>query len=129
MSRQARWRALAGGVGFAAAGAALAYVLADGPWAVVGAVIGAATGSFAPSVYDAIRRRDAAREGLRDTFEKSPPQSWARLLDPRRELVGFVGRTDELGALTAWCDGSDTDRLRLVTGPGGVGNPNPGANT
>ena len=121
VSRQGRWRALAGGVGFAAAGAVVAYVLVGGPWAVVGAVIGAATGSFAPSVYDAIRRRDAVREGLRDTFEKSPPQSWARLLDPRRELVGFVGRTDELGALTAWCDGSDTDRLRLVTGPGGVG--------
>ncbi len=36
VSRQARWRALAGGVGFAAAGAVLAYVLAGGPWAVVG---------------------------------------------------------------------------------------------
>ena len=121
VSGQSRWRALAGGVGFAAAGAAFAYVLVGGPWAVVGAVIGAATGSFAPSVYDAIRRRDAAREGLRDTFERSPPLSWARLLDPRRELVGFVGRADELGALTAWCEGDDTDRLRLVTGPGGVG--------
>jgi len=121
VSSEFRWRALAGGVGFAAAGAALAYVLAGGPWAVVGAVVGAATGSFAPSVYDAIRRRDAAREGLRDTFEKSPSQSWARLLDPRRELVGFVGRTGELTGLTAWCEGDDTDRLRLVTGPGGVG--------
>jgi tetratricopeptide (TPR) repeat protein len=123
VSREPRWRALplAGGVGLAVAGAALAYVLAGGPWAVAGAVIGAATGSFAPSVYDVIRRRDAAREGLRDTFEKSPAQSGARLLDPHRELVGFVGRTDELRALTAWCGCDDTDRLRLVTGPGGVG--------
>ena len=121
VSSEFRWRAFAGGVGVAAAGAALAYVLAGGPWAVVGAVVGAATGSFAPSVYDAIRRRDAAREGLRDAFEKSPSESWSRLLDPRRELVGFVGRTGELTGLTAWCEGDDADRLRLVTGPGGVG--------
>ena len=121
MSRGPRWRALAWGIGLAAAGAALAYVLAGGPWAVVGAVIGAATGSFAPSVYDEIRERDALHEGLRGIFERTPPQSWARLLDPRRELVGFVGRTDELTALAAWCEGDDTDRLRLVTGPGGVG--------
>src|SRR5206468_3028249 len=62
-----------------------------------------------------------AREGLRGAFERIPPQSWVRLLDPRLELVGFVGRADELAALTAWCEGDDADRLRLVTGPGGVG--------
>jgi tetratricopeptide (TPR) repeat protein len=56
-----------------------------------------------------------------EAFEASPPRSWARLLDPRRELVSFVGRENELRALTAWCEGSDADRLRLVTGPGGVG--------
>jgi hypothetical protein len=38
-----------------------------------------------------------------------------------RPRFGFVGRTDELGALMAWCEGDETDRLRLVTGPGGVG--------
>ena len=87
----------------------------------MGAVIGVVTGSFAPSVYDAIGKRDAAREGLRGAFERRPPQSWARLLDPRLELVGFVGRADELAALTAWCERNDADRLRLVTGPGGIG--------
>lgn len=81
------------GVGVAITGAMLAYVLGGGRWAMAGAVIGAVTGSFAPSVYDASGKRDAAREGLRGTFERIPPQSWARLLDPRRELVGFLGRT------------------------------------
>jgi hypothetical protein len=121
VSRESRWRALVWGIGVAAAGAALAYVLAGGRWAVAGAVIGAVTGSFAPSVYDAVGERDAAHESLRSTFERVPPQSWTRLLDPRRELVGFVGRTDELVTLAAWCEGDDADRLRLVTGPGGVG--------
>jgi tetratricopeptide (TPR) repeat protein len=121
VSRGSRWRALVWGIGVALAGAVSAYALAGSRWAVAGAVIGAVAGSFAPSVYDAIGERDAAREGLRGTFEKLPPQSWARLLDPRRELVGFVGRTDELAALAAWCEGDDADRLRLVTGQGGVG--------
>jgi tetratricopeptide (TPR) repeat protein len=102
-------------------GAALAFLLAGGPWAIAGAVIGAATGSFAPSVYDEFRERDALREGLSRTFEKGPPGGWARLLDARRELVSFVGRRGELAALQGWCEGDDVDRLRLVTGPGGVG--------
>jgi tetratricopeptide (TPR) repeat protein len=121
VSQGPRWRGLAGGIGLAVAGALLAYVLVGGPWAFVGVAIGAVTGSFAPSVYDAIRSRDAARVGLRGIFERIPPQSRARLLDPRRELVGFIGREEELAALTAWCKRDDTDRLRLVTGPGGVG--------
>ena len=46
---------------------------------------------------------------------------WARLLDPRREVVGFAGREAELAALVAWCLDESVGRLRLVTGLGGVG--------
>jgi hypothetical protein len=42
-------------------------------------------------------------------------------LDPRQEVVGFVGRENELVALMAWCQDDSESRLRLVTGPGGVG--------
>ena len=109
------------GVGLAAAGAGIAYVLAGGPWAAAGAVIGAVAGAFAPSVYDGVRERGATREAWQRSLESPPPQSWARLLDPRRELVGFVGRKEELAALVAWCQDDHAARLRLVTGPGGVG--------
>ena len=109
------------GVGLAAAGAGIAYVLAGGPWAAAGAVIGAVAGAFAPSLYDGVRERGARHEAWQDSLESPPLQSWARLLDPRRELVGFVGRKEELAALAAWCQDEDAARLRLVTGQGGVG--------
>ena len=114
-------RALAWGASLAAAGAVIAYVLVGGPWAIAGVAIGAVAGAFAPSVYDAIRAKDAKREDLRGALEKTVPRSWARLLDPRRELVSFVGRDDELASLMAWHEGDEAGRLRLVTGPGGVG--------
>jgi len=114
-------RALAWGAGLAAAGAVIAYVLVGGPWAIAGVAIGAVAGAFAPSVYDAVRAKDAKHEDLRGALEKTVPSSWARLLDPRRELVGFVGRDDELASLMAWHEDDEAGRLRLVTGPGGVG--------
>jgi hypothetical protein len=107
--------------GLVAAGAGIVYVLAGGPWVAAGAVIGAVAGAVAPSVYDGVRERGARHEAWRGSMESLPPQSWARLLDPRRELVGFVGRKEELAALVAWCEDGDSARLRLVTGPGGVG--------
>jgi tetratricopeptide (TPR) repeat protein len=121
MTRRSQARALAWAIGLAAAGAVIAYVLAGGPWAIAGIAIGAVTGSFAPSVHDGIRGRDTRHADLRSAFEKIPPRSRARLLDPRLELVGFVGRADELAALVAWCEDDQAGRLRLVTGPGGVG--------
>ncbi|HUY49966.1 MAG TPA: tetratricopeptide repeat protein [Streptosporangiaceae bacterium] len=36
-------------------------------------------------------------------------------------MVEFVGRVVELTDLLAWCEGDAAGRLRLVTGPGGVG--------
>jgi hypothetical protein len=97
MSRKLGWLALGWGVGLAAVGALISYALAGGPWAAAGAVIGAVAGTFAPSVYDRVRDRGATQQSWRDTIEQPPPQSWARLLDPRRQVVGFVGREDELG--------------------------------
>ena len=121
MNRGFGWFALLLGVGLAAAGALVTYGLAGGPWAGVGAVVGAVTGAFAPSVHDGIRKRRAARKSWQDTVERRPHRSWARLLDPRFGVVSFVGRQRELAALLAWCQDGGTGRLRLVTGPGGVG--------
>ncbi len=45
----------------------------------------------------------------------------ARLLDPDRGVVEFAGRTAELSGLLAWCEDDAAGRVRLVTGPGGVG--------
>ena len=115
------WWAIGCAVGLAATGAVLAYFLADRHWALAGAVIGAVSGGFAPTVYDGLRGRSARRDAWLATVETAPPQSWARLLDPRREVVGFVGRDRELAALAAWCKDDHAGRLRLVTGPGGVG--------
>jgi hypothetical protein len=119
MSRWSRWRALVLGVGLAAAGAGMAYVLAGGPWAAAGAVVGAVAGSFAPSVYDGVRERGARRKAWQGTLENPPPQSWSRLLDPRRELVGFVGRKEELAVLVVWCEDDHAARLRTITSLGG----------
>jgi hypothetical protein len=121
MTRGSQVQVLAWGAGLAAAGAVIAYVLAGGRWAVAGVAIGAVAGAFAPSVYDVVRAKDAKREDLRGAVEKTVPRSWARLLDPRRELVGFVGRDEELASLVAWHEDDEAGRLRLVTGPGGVG--------
>jgi len=112
---------MAWGIGLAAAGAVIAYASAGGPGALAGAVIGAVTGVLAPSAYEGIREMRVRRETWLATGEKTPPQSWARLLDPRREVVGFIGREDELAALVSWCQDVHSGRLRLVTGPGGVG--------
>jgi hypothetical protein len=109
------------GVALAAGGAVTGFLLAGGRWAIAGAVIGAVTGSFAPALYDRMRDHGALRDLLRSTVEPAPGTGWARLLDPRREVVRFTGREVELAALTAWCDSDAGGRLRLVTGPGGVG--------
>jgi hypothetical protein len=50
-----------------------------------------------------------------------PEFSLIGLLDPHREVTGFVGRGSEHGELLAWCaDGQDAP-VRLVIGPAGVG--------
>jgi hypothetical protein len=99
MRKGSSWLAAALGTGLAAGGAVAAGLAADGPWALAGAAAGAVTGSFAPTVYDAIRRRDADRNAFQGMTEGAVPPSPARLLDPRLALVGFVGRHGELAIL------------------------------
>src|SRR6266487_3969376 len=115
------WLAIVLGVGLAAAGAVAGQYLAGTRGAVLGAVIGTVCGAFAPSVSDWVRERGMAKQSWLATVERPPPGGWARLLDPRQEVVGFIGRENELAALVAWCEDESESRLRLVTGPGGVG--------
>ena len=44
-----------------------------------------------------------------------------RLLDPSNRVVEFIGRTAELEDLLDWCNDDSKGRLRLITGPGGIG--------
>jgi hypothetical protein len=102
MTRGSKVRALAWAISLAVVGSVTAYLLLGGPWAIAGIALGAVTGSFAPSVYDGIRRRDTEREHWQASFAKAPRRSPARLLDPRLELVSFIGREIELAKLMAW---------------------------
>jgi tetratricopeptide (TPR) repeat protein len=59
--------------------------------------------------------------GEDDAAEEWQSVTWAWLLDPRRALVRFLGREDELAALLAWCEEEPAVPLRLVSGAGGIG--------
>src|SRR6185503_1886084 len=70
------------------------------------------------------RRQRAVSPAADSQARPQPPaESRARLLDPRLEVVGFMGRQRELAALLAWCEDDQAGRLRLVTGSGWVGKP------
>jgi hypothetical protein len=111
------------GIAVAAIGALLSLRLADGDakWGVLlGEVIAAVSGAFAPTVLDIWQERRAALAGapqLEDLFEISP----AAVLDPRLAVVDFIGRHDELTDLIRWCELEAGSHLRLLTAPGGVG--------
>jgi hypothetical protein len=45
----------------------------------------------------------------------------ALLLNPQTGVVEFMGRVDELADLLTWCEDDSAGRLRLITGPGGIG--------
>jgi tetratricopeptide (TPR) repeat protein len=45
----------------------------------------------------------------------------SQLLQPRRQVVGFTGRTAELGSFSEWADGEADMAVRLVHAPGGQG--------
>lgn len=113
------WR-LGLGIALAAGGALLAWWLAGVHRAWVGGMVGAVSGAFAPSLVNWFGARAEARKALRLASEL-PSDSPARLLDPRRRLVGFTGRQHELAALLTWCEDSRPRVVRLITGPGGVG--------
>ena len=81
--------------------------------------------AYIPSFRDEYRRRAAEREqahaALRRVSELPVTGGPAGLLDPRRGIVGFVGREDDLVDLVAWCEHDRPRGVRLVTGSGGVG--------
>ncbi|MET8051490.1 tetratricopeptide repeat protein [Streptosporangium sp. NPDC005286] len=107
----------------AALGAVVAAAL-DGKalGAVIGAVIGGVCGAFAPTLLERSRARAEALEALAKVAELRPDVAGpASLLHPSRGVVPFTGRERELAELLAWCADADAGRLRLVTGPGGVG--------
>ncbi len=85
---------------------------------------GVVTG-YIPSFRDDYRQRVAEREQargeLRQAGELPVSDGPAGLLDPRRGVVGFLGRERELADLVAWCGDGRPRGVRLVTGAGGVG--------
>ncbi|GAA1517364.1 hypothetical protein GCM10009677_58350 [Sphaerisporangium rubeum] len=110
------------GVGLAALGAAFGQLLGTTPLAVLGATVGAVSGAFAPTIYDAVRDRNRKQDALPATAELvSTHHGPASLLAPDRRVVSFAGREAELAALEAWCADPVGAPMRLVTGPGGVG--------
>ena len=115
------WRVL-WGVGLAAAGALAASWLTDRKLVWLAGVAGAVTGGFAPSVFSWLKERAGAHAAVEGVAEPAGPvEGPAGLLVPRRQVVPFVGRDDELAGLICWCEDAAAGRVRLVTGPGGVG--------
>lgn len=94
----------------------------SGATAGLGAGIGAVSGAFAPGVASWISERPTAHSELARAGELAGVlERPSRLLDPRRGVVEFTGRTGELASLIAWCEQDTAPRVRLLTGPGGVG--------
>ena len=89
------WWRVGLGVGLAAGGAAVAWRLGGTREAWLGVVVGGVTGSFAPSLTAWLAGRREAREALAGLGELAGGGP-AGLLDPRRGVVGFLGREDEL---------------------------------
>ncbi|MEV4581891.1 tetratricopeptide repeat protein [Nonomuraea jabiensis] len=110
-------------VGAVAMGVAVAAITDDKPLlTVVGAVVGGVVSTFAPDLLDRMREKAAATEALGAAAELTPEGSGpAMLLHASRGVVPFEGRERELEELLAWCRNSEAGRLRLLTGPGGVG--------
>ncbi|WP_431932023.1 tetratricopeptide repeat protein, partial [Nonomuraea jabiensis] len=110
-------------VGAVAVGAAVA-ALTDGKplQTVLGAIVGGVISAFGPTVIDLMREKVAARDALAVVAELLPDVSGpAMLLHASRRVVPFEGRERELEELLAWCRNPQAGRLRLLTGPGGVG--------
>ncbi|PVZ08240.1 tetratricopeptide repeat protein [Actinomycetospora cinnamomea] len=62
-----------------------------------------------------------ALQPLQAISSVSRTASPARLLTPRYELVGFVGRDQAVGAAKQWLKSEDKHSARLLTGAGGQG--------
>ncbi|NUO97129.1 MAG: AAA family ATPase [Nonomuraea sp.] len=89
---------------------------------MAGAVAGGVATTFAPTLLETWRNQDQAREALEAVAEPLPGYGGpALLLHASRGVVPFAGRQRELEQLLAWCADPTARRLRLLTGPGGVG--------
>ena len=122
MAGQTRWLWRVGsGYVLASGGAVVAWWLAGHQAAWLGGAVGAVTGAFAPPLVEWAKGRAEMREAARWVRELPGGGGPARLLDPRRGVVKFVGRQQELTRLAAWCESDHPRGVRLVTGPGGVG--------
>ncbi len=106
------------GLGLAAFGA-LAGTLVGGR---LGGMVAAVTGAFAPTLFDRLKERVRLRSALAGVRRLPEIEGGtARLLLADRAVVNFVGRVGELAELIDWCEHDESGRVRLVTGPGGVG--------
>ena len=85
------------------------------------AAVGGATMALFAAVLTAVPYFRERYVAANITETRTTANSVASLLDPRRALVGFVGREKELVSLISWCTDDRRDRVRLITGPGGVG--------
>jgi tetratricopeptide (TPR) repeat protein len=116
------WAGVAGVAG-AALGAWLGQLLGrSAETAGLGAVVGGVSCAFAPDVTNWLKGRGARRAKAARSVELSGDiYQPSRLLDPARGVVAFIGRDDNLRDLVAWCEDDTGPKLRLITGPGGVG--------
>jgi hypothetical protein len=76
------------------------------------------------ALTDAVTAAHANNTRSQTTRSTQLPRSWnrpTRLLDPGVGLIEFTGRTVELHDLLAWCIDGAAGKLRLITGPGGIG--------
>ncbi|GLW25329.1 molecular chaperone Tir [Microbispora amethystogenes] len=108
-----------------AAGAAGVAALADSKplYTVVWAAVGGVGTAFAPTLWEWLTRRAELVKAAENVAELLPGDGFASLLHPSRQVVPFQeqGRQRELAELLTWCRDPEQGRLRLVTGPGGVG--------
>ncbi|MEN3539808.1 hypothetical protein AAH991_32190 [Microbispora sp. ZYX-F-249] len=85
-------------------------------------VIGADLHVFGDGRPVYLLREAGGRAGLRLAVDgHGLPAQPSHLLNARHAVVDFTGRNDEVGELTAWCDGGGARAVRWLHGPGGQG--------
>lgn len=125
MSRSGRWLVLAA----VAAAGVLGYGLLEQSLPVqllaAGAITAAVVQGSRPAFVRWLELRRAEQEVLRwqigSRIDGDALSSPAGLLAPRLVVVPFAGRRQELEDLIEWCTGDNDRKVRLITGPGGVG--------
>ena len=67
------------------------------------------------------RELDRAADPIAGLTSDALGETAVGLLHPRRGIVGFAGRQQELAELTSWCGSARRSAVQLLTGAGGVG--------